>query len=349
MKKINILILGAGGNVGQGIITALRISKIPCRIIGACTSVNSVGLFMCDSAIISPYANENKFIDWVLDLCNKEEVSIIFSGVEEIIYEIEKNRAYFNSRTSAIFITSDFDKLEIGRDKYRTANWLRDNGLNYPKSALFSNMAEVRELVSLCGFPLIAKPNLGKGSLGLIILDSEEDFKKIPNNEYCIQEFLGSDNEEFTVACYMDKLFVQQDCIIFKRKLKHGTTFLAEIVENKVIKDKCMEICDIFKPIGPLNIQLRLNNSKPVCFELNVRFSGTTPIRARYGYNDIEAMIREYIFDENVSSFLKPQKKGLVLRYYNEIYIDGSMYNELENNGFVNNVELYHNFEENKK
>ena len=68
-RIIKILLLGVGGNVSQGILTALRHSNLNCRIIGACVSPESLGLFFCDKAYISPYANDPKFIDWVGEVC----------------------------------------------------------------------------------------------------------------------------------------------------------------------------------------------------------------------------------------------------------------------------------------
>jgi carbamoyl-phosphate synthase large subunit len=85
-----------------------------------------------------------------------------------------------------------------------------------------------------------------------------------------------------------------------------------------------------------------MHHGKPVCFELNVRFSGTTPIRARWGYNDVEAMIREYILDEPVT--LNPLKEGKVYRYYNEAFIDVSMQKELRENGTVKDCGVFNNY-----
>ena len=47
MKMINVLVLGVGGNVSQGIVKALRqIEDIPIKIFGVCVSEKSVGLYM---------------------------------------------------------------------------------------------------------------------------------------------------------------------------------------------------------------------------------------------------------------------------------------------------------------
>jgi len=348
MEKINILVLGVGGNVGQGIITALKISEIPCKIIGACISADSLGLYMCDSSYISPYANDKYFIDWVIDLCNKENVLMIFSGVEEVIYILKLNLEILQAQTSALFISSSLEKLNIGNDKYNTVEWLKNNGLNYPQYANSEEIDSVKALVARCGFPLIGKPNKGKGSSGIIILKSIDDLRKVPKSNYIIQQYLGNEEQEYTVACYVDKNSVQQSLIIFRRNLMYGTTFSAVIVENELIKEECMKICSAFRPEGPLNIQLRIHNGIPICFELNVRFSGTTPIRARFGYNDVKAMVAEYLLNENVENYLKPAKKGRVYRYFNEFYVDTAMHNEMSNLKEIKNTSCFNNFHENQ-
>ncbi len=342
MNQINVLILGVGGNVSQGILTAIKSSELNCHIVGACISEESLGLYYCDTAYVSPYANDPKFVDWVIDVCNKEKIDIVFSGVEENVVALESKRQLFESKTRAIFISSTKEQLETGLSKYKTARWLQENGCNYPKSADISNKEELDELVKKVGFPLIAKPNSGKGSQGIFIAHSLEDLKQIEGKDYCVQELLGDDKSEYTIACYVDKTGRAHQTLIMHRHLKHGTTFMAEIVQDDAIRKECEKICERFKPHGPLNIQLRMHHGKPVCFELNVRFSGTTPIRARWGYNDVEAMIREYILDEPVT--LNPLKEGKVYRYYNEAFIDVSMQKELRENGTVKDCGVFNNY-----
>lgn len=342
MRRINVLVLGVGGNVSQGILTAIKSSALDCHIVGACISEESLGLYYCDAAYIAPYASDPGFVDWVIDVCNKEKIDIVFSGVEENVMALEENRAAFESGTRAVFVSSDKEQLEIGLSKYRTAKWLRENGCNYPKSANISNREELDELIGEVGFPLIAKPNSGKGSQGIFIAHSRDDLKQIEGKDYCVQELLGDGESEYTIACYVDKTGKSQPTLVMHRHLKHGTTFMAEIVQDDMIRQECEKICERFKPKGPLNIQLRMHHGKPVCFELNVRFSGTTPIRARWGYNDVEAMIREYVLDEPVT--LNPQKEGKVYRYYNEAFIDVKMQKALKENGSVADCKKYDNY-----
>lgn len=85
------------------------------------------------------------------------------------------------------------------------------------------------------------------------------------------------------------------------RRLYKGTTVYAKVEKNDCIHEEAAKICKAFKPVGPLNIQLRLDkDNNPICFELNVRFSGTTAMRTAFGFRDVEAMIKEYVLHEDI-------------------------------------------------
>ena len=89
---------------------------------------------------------------------------------------------------------------------------------------------------------------------------------------------------------------------------------------------------------------MRLNSSGvPVCFEMNIRFSRTTPIRARFGFNDVEALVREHLLSQDINHFFNVTN-GYAYRYWNEIYIDVKDVRELRDNGAVKEINRFSNF-----
>jgi len=346
-RKLNILVLGVGGNVSQGILRALAVSNLEYRLIGACISAESLGLYLCDAAYISPYATDAEFIPWLLDLCHQERIDIILTGVEEIIDELVINAETIHKETGAVFVSSSESQINIGRDKLRTCEWLRQNDCAFPMFAASEDSDNVQRLVDECGFPLIAKPRNGKGSHGVRIINeySEfDDFFYSNVSHYVIEQYIGDNDSEYTVACYCDKNGSLIDLITMKRTLGFGATMKAEVVQNDLIRKESVKICEAFKPVGPLNIQMRLDrNGVPVCFEINVRFSGTVSMRARFGFNDVEALIREHIYNENVNnSFVI--KSGIAYRYWNEIFTDKDDRESLMNKGRISTVNRTTNY-----
>ena len=68
-----------------------------------------------------------------------------------------------------------------------------------------------------------------------------------------------------------------------------------------------------------MNIQLRNSKKGPVPFEFNARFSGTTSIRAKFGFNEPEMFIKNYYLNKKIKN---PKiKPGVTFRYIEEIFL----------------------------
>jgi carbamoyl-phosphate synthase large subunit len=180
--------------------------------------------------------------------------------------------------------------------------------------------------VQSVGYPIVAKPRQGKGSTGVFLVHNEQELKKaVDLRGYVLQEYIGTEEDEYTVGCYCDKNGKLVDMIIMKRELQQGSTRTAKVINNDRIREEIAKICRQFRPIGPLNVQMRIDKEgRPVCFELNVRFSGTTPMRAKFGFRDVEAMIKEYVLDEEIRNCFCV-RSGTAYRYINELYVMGEV------------------------
>src|SRR5271166_3336428 len=134
-QTLNVLVLGVGGNVSQGILKALAVSQLSCRVIGACVHSLSFGLYTVDQAYISPPATDSSFPDWLIDLCRTEQVHAVLSGVEPVLNVLAREAEKIYAQTGAVCIVSSIECLAIGNDKLLTAQWLRDHGFPFPKTA----------------------------------------------------------------------------------------------------------------------------------------------------------------------------------------------------------------------
>ena len=115
--------------------------------------------------------------------------------------------------------------------------------------------------------------------------------------------------------------------------------WLKDPVEGQILRQMTPEdhlevrrIADKLKPRGPCNVQLRMSSKGPVCFEINVRFSGTTPMRTYYGFNEVEAALRHFVLNEPLADF-PIIREGVVVRYWNELYLAPEAVHNLEREG----------------
>lgn len=336
-KMLTVLVLGVGGNVSQGILKALACSSLECRVLGACTSATALGLYTTDGSYLSPGARSPEFLPWLLELCRKEGVQAVLSGVEPVLEVLLRHEGEIRAQTGAICVVDTAESMVVGADKLRTCEWLRDHGFNYPMFAAAEDSAGLARLAETKGFPLIAKPRQGKGSSGIHLLADQAALahaKLLPG--YVVQEVLGDDQSEYTASCFTDRDDAVRGVIVLHRLLQHGTTVCASAGLHPVVRAEAARIAAALRPRGPCNIQLRLHQGRPVCFELNVRFSGTTPMRARLGFNDVEATLRHYVLGEPAAD-LPVVTSGQVLRYWNELYVAPAALAEFKRNSALPN------------
>lgn len=333
--KLTLLVLGVGGNVGQGILKALECSSLDCRLLGACTTAAAFGLYAVERSFISPPANSPEFVEWLVKLCVEESVDAVLSGVEPVLDVLATYRRVIEERSGAVCLVNEAGAMRVGADKLRTCEWLREQGLPYPDFASSEDVAAVNALISRVGYPLVAKPRKGKGSQGIVVVKDSGDLPRLGTlANYVVEQYLGSEDEEYTAACLTDRNDILRGVIVFRRLLTSGTTSCAIAGHFPKIRDMATEVVKRLKPRGPCNVQMRLHGDTATCFEINVRFSGTTPIRARLGFNDVEAAVRHYVLDEP-ASFLPDIGSGVALRYWNEAYISTEAFAALSISGML--------------
>lgn len=337
MEIVSILVLGVGGNVSQGILKALSLSTIPHRVVGACISPLAFGLYTVDTAYVSPPANDPDFLAWILDICKREHIHGILSGVEPVLKVLSPHAEEIRQKTGAVCIVSDPPELSIATDKLKTCQWLEHQGFNFPRYAPSQDREALECLVKDCGFPLIAKLCAGKGSHGLFEINDSGDLAYISGKPgYIVQELLGDTSAEYTIGCFSDRSGRVRGSIAMRRDLLEGTTYRAEVGDFPEIRAEASRIVSKLNPMGPCNVQLRMSGGKPTCFEINLRFSGTTPMRARLGFNDVDAALQHYVLGQEIED-LPLITQGVILRYWNEMYVDPEAHDILESTGRLEN------------
>jgi carbamoyl-phosphate synthase large subunit len=349
-RPLNALVLGVGGNVSQSIQKALALATMPTRVVAACISPRSPGLYLADAAYISPLARAREFIPWLLEVLERERIDVVLSGSEIVLETLAPHARSIRERTGAVTIVSEPDVLATGRDKLRTCRWLESSGLPAPGYADLSDRDSVEALIERCGFPLVAKPRFGKGSDGILRLQDERDIERvvaaedlvlrevvhgqIGSQDLILQEYLGDEEAEYTAGCFCDQEGELHGTIVLRRKLEAGTTVAAELGSFPEVRDVAGAITAALGPLGPCNVQLRIHHGDPVPFEINPRFSGTTALRARMGFNEVDAALKHFVLGEPVPTLEDPGS-GLALRYWNELYVPAGTVGEIASSGHL--------------
>ncbi|MFH0816613.1 MAG: ATP-grasp domain-containing protein [Methanobacteriota archaeon] len=337
MKKVTALVTGVGGTPGQSVMKGLRISKVPCRIVGLDAEPMSAGLYRADAAYIMPFANTKEYIPRLIDICNKEKVQIVMVASTPEVPVIAKNKKLIENGTDAVVLTSDSKIVDMCADKYLTYRFLKDGGFRYPETADAGDSEDVGRLIDKCGFPLILKPNEGCAAKGVFKIDSREMLKRLhnPKKPSVLQEYLEPDDEEYTAGLFFDSKSKCQGTIAMKRELVAGGTYRGIVDDYKEINKDLRKVAFALKAKGPINFQFRLTSRGPVIFEINPRFSCSDGMRAQMGYNAPEAAVRHFVLGEpDISSSLK-WRTGVSMRYMNEVLVSIKDYERMRQDGHL--------------
>ena len=331
MNYIKILVTGVGGGVGQSIMKALRISKLPIKIIAADINPLNAGLYRSDKAIIVPRVENKNALSWYIKNLNKHKIDILMVGSEYDLLFFSKNKEIIEKNTSCKICVSSIETVKISEDKFLTQEFLKKNHIPYLKTFIPRNAEHAIAITKKLGLPVFFKSRFGTSSRNVYLIKNLSDIKSLFRfiSKPIIQEYAGFYSEnglnyEYTCSFFTTSNEKIIGPFVAKRKLLHGTSWIAEVRNFPKIKPIIKKIANNLKNTGSMNIQLRLGPKGPVPFEFNARFSGTTSIRAHFGFNEPEMYIKSYLLKEKIK---QPKiKRGISLRYIEEIFLENKNY-----------------------
>lgn len=312
-NKINILVTGVGSELAFSIIKALKSSKLKYQLFGCDICPEVVGTHWCDHfEQIPAVAEHSKYLDALVSLVSKKNIDILIPTVdpEFSVLASEKNR--FENRFGCHILVNNAEEIKIFNDKWLAHKWFESNGIPTPETVLPEDPTDT--------FPCMIKPRQGGGSRFIFKAQTKEELNKfipvVPDP--IIQKYIAPTGGEFTAGTFR-KTSGETHLIIMRRTLKFGMTNTAETVKDAKLETFCREVIQNTRLIGSNNIQFVVGSDGPMVHEINPRFSGTTGIRANFGFNDVEMWINEALGKKGTTT--PSIKQGKVLRFMEELYV----------------------------
>lgn len=321
---INVLVTGAGGGVGQGVIKSLKmIEGMDIRIVAADMNELATGLYAGDIAYIVDKCNSDKYLETLSKIFKKEQIDFYIPGTDIELKFCAINKQLIMDEFGVHTIISSQEVIEICENKYKTASFLKNHGLNYPKTSYLKDIDTVN-----IKYTVILKPAVGYRSIGVYkVCNFDELSPHLKDTKGIImQECIGSEDTEYT--CTLVKIGNNLSPVLaLKRILRSGDTYRAEPIKSEKIEQYVLDVASKLEIDGGCNFQLRLDiNGEPKIFEINSRFSGTTPFCAQIGFNPVEFYLKE---SRGLKSTIDIDYNSMVLRYWSEIVVKKSSVKKL--------------------
>lgn len=320
-SPLRILVTGAGSVYGLGIIRALQASRLPIEVIAVDMNPFSLGLFVADKSYIAPAVWDESYYFFIENLCKTHQIKGIFIGSGSELSFYAKHREVLEESTGTKVFVSSPKVIKICRDKWLTVCYLKRFGFSVPQTIRYPEDAgRLSSFLKRTGFPLILKPRTGRGSKGVELINHKRQLlRRIKGKKNLIlQEYILGEDQEYTVGICLNHKGKVISKIALKRQLQDGVSIAAISDNYHDIADYCARVACSLEAYGAINIQLRLEQGKPVIFEINPRFSSSTGMRLLFGINEPECLIRSEVLGTEVMP-VNP-KTGLVLRQYTDYY-----------------------------
>tara|TARA_B100000959_G_C14985313_1_gene625314 strand:- start:3008 stop:3976 length:969 start_codon:yes stop_codon:yes gene_type:complete len=283
-----IVVTGVGAVIGQGILESLRAIDEPVRILGVDRNPKSVGRELCDEFRVKPSGSEDKaeYLDFWLELARESD--LVLPGIEQDVFFLDNHRDELASSKLGLNTPS---LINLARDKWEQVKVADQWAIPTLVDADWEECVR-----KLGGPPLLLKPRRGSGSRGIVKLEKKEDWVLHSDGFNLIQRIVGRDTNEYTVGLFGLGRGRLMPPIVFRRELsEEGHTRFAEVVNDAEIVAAVSELGERLQPIGPTNFQFRKGDGKTWLLEINPRFSSSTIMRTRFGYNEAAMALEHYL------------------------------------------------------
>ena len=273
-----ILITGIGGDVACAIIRCLRDSGNDDEIYGMDIKQYTPYMNLITEAFVAPKYTDESYFPFVKKQIEKYGITHFLPTTEYEIVLADKERDYFDAAGVKLIINNT-RIIDVCMDKYKTAKYLREAGVDTPKTFFAEEYKEGLE------YPFILKAESGCGSKGLRTIHDESEWKECAKSGMICQELIGGADGEYTVGVFSDGKTVNS--ITLKRQLGYGgLSALVEVCDIPEITELARKTAEVFELRGSFNIQLREQDGRYYVFEINPRLSSTTGFRHRFGFKD---------------------------------------------------------------
>lgn len=317
---MNVLILSAGTR--NKVVQYFK-KTIGNRGIVVATDMSSLApaLYEADKYYIVPRMTDHGYLDVILDICKKENISGVLSLIDPELSLLAENAEKF-AEVGTTVIGSSYELCEMSLDKMEMYQWLSKHGYNCAKSYMDKDEFYCDVEAGTITYPVFVKPAKGSASIAISKVYDKETLELLFDHSdgLMIQEFLNG--QEIGADVYIDMISGEIVSIFTKKKLVMRAGETDKSVSFK--DDKLFALIERFVKeagySGQIDIDIFEVNGEYYISEVNPRFGGGYPHAYECGcdhmsliFNNLEGITNT----KNIGAY----DDGVYMMKYNEIMV----------------------------
>ena len=278
-------------------------------------------IYDADKYYIVPPITEPNYIDVILDICKKEQITGVLSLIDPELSLLAANEERFSS-IGTIVIGSSYKLCEMALDKMQMYEWLSVHGYNCARSWMekieFYKAVDAGEV----HYPVLVKPYRGSASINIYKVYDKETLEILfkHKNNLMIQEYL--DGQEIGADVYIDLISGEVVSIFTKKKIRMraGETDKAVSFKDPVLFELIENFVNEAGYRGQIDIDIFEINGLYYINEVNPRFGGGYPHAHEAGVNHMKLILNNLNGVVNRKS-IGDYDEGVYMMKYNEVKI----------------------------
>lgn len=291
------------------------------RVVATDCNPNAPALYEADAQYIVPRITEDRYLDVIYEICQKEKITGILSLIDPELSLLALHEQEF-ARLGVTVIGSSYELCERTLDKWEMYKWLTAHGYACARSYMDVEAFVAEEKAGKISYPVFVKPAKGSASIAISKVYDEEMLRLLVRcgENMMIQEFL--DGQEIGADCYIDMLSKKTVSIFTKKKLvmRAGETDKGESFKDEKLFALIEDFIAEAGFAGQIDIDIFDVNGVYYISEVNPRFGGGYPHAYECGVDHMQLIINNLEGREN-QVITGRYEDGLVMMKYNEIMI----------------------------
>lgn len=278
MKNKNILniLFCSVGRRGRLLQDFKKTLKSKGTLVATDNNPTAPALYFADKQYIVPKITDEKYLDIIIKICEKENINAITTLIDPEIEILSNNRNKF-IKQGVLPLCPSKQTAELCFDKYKMFKYLKYKNINtvltYDSLESFQKGFDIGEIK----FPVFIKPRSGSGSVGAKKIFSLKELKSHfsdTTQNYIIQEFM--EGTDLDADVYVDCISNKPVSIFSKKKLE---TKIGGANKTISFKDEKLflfikKIINYLEFYGPIDMDFFYKDGEYCLSEINPRFGG---------------------------------------------------------------------------